>query len=65
MRTEPPRSWESLDGAEQTRLRVEYGHYLDSLPPTCSLEEKNLRFARWLAERGVHYTLGPPAPRSR
>lgn len=50
-----PRPWDLLPKAEQTRLRVEYGRYLESLPPTCSLEEKNARFARWLAERGVLY----------
>ena len=48
--------WESLDIEEQTRLRVEYGRYLDQLPPTCSLEEKNNRFTRWLAERNILYT---------
>jgi hypothetical protein len=48
---------------EQTRLLVEYGRYLDSLPPTCSLEEKNERFGRWLAERGIAY--GPTAGRRR
>ena len=48
--------WESLDAERQTALRVEYGHYLDQLPPTCSLEEKNARFSRWLAEQGVAYT---------
>lgn len=48
--------WASLDSAEQTRLRVEYGHYLDQLPTTCSLEEKNARFMRWLAERNIRYT---------
>lgn len=58
------RPWETLSGEEQTRLRVDYGHYLDGLPPTCSLEEKNARFARWLAERGVLFTPAPPrAPR--
>jgi hypothetical protein len=56
---EQPRRWEDLDEAARTRLRVEYGRYLDGLPPTCSLEEKNLRFARWLAERGVMYSPGP------
>ena len=53
--TEQPRLWESLEKAEQTRLLIAYGHYLDGLPPTCSLEEKDARFARWLAERGVLY----------
>lgn len=47
------RSWDGLSGEEQTALRVEYGHYLDTLPPTCSLEEKERRFAQWLAERGI------------
>lgn len=47
--------WENLAPERQLELRVEYGHYLDSLPPTCSPEEKNRRFARWLAERGVAF----------
>jgi hypothetical protein len=47
------RDWDSLEAAEQLRLREEYGHYLDTLPPTCSLEEKNARFQRWLGERGI------------
>jgi len=49
------RDWHSLSAAEQLRLREEYGHYLDTLPPTCLLQEKNARFRRWLAERGVDY----------
>jgi hypothetical protein len=48
--------WEALSAERQTALRVEYGHYLDGLPPTCSLEEKTSRFTRWLAERGIHYS---------
>lgn len=47
--------WDDLDPERQLALREAYGHYLDTLPPTCSLEEKNLRFARWLAEQGVRY----------
>jgi hypothetical protein len=50
-----PTPWDSLSPERQIALRVEYGHYLDSLPPTCSLEEKDIRFARWLAERGIGY----------
>ena len=49
------RDWHSLDAEEQTRLQVEYGRYLDTLPPTCSLETKIARFRRWLAPRGVDY----------
>jgi hypothetical protein len=49
------RPWEELSSQEQLRLREEYGHYLDQLPPTCSLETKIERFRRWLTERGVHY----------
>ena len=47
--------WQELSSREQLRLREEYGHYLDQLPPTCSLETKIERFRSWLAERGVLY----------
>lgn len=49
--------WELLDPEEQTSLLIDYGQYLDQLPPTCSLEEKNARFVRWLAERNIKYSL--------
>lgn len=49
------RDWHSLTPDEQVALQEEYGRYLDTLPPTCSLETKIERFNRWLAERGVHY----------
>jgi len=52
------RDWDSLEAAEQLRLREAYGHYLDTLPPTCSLEEKTARFQRWLAERGIVFRPG-------
>lgn len=55
MQTTEPRDWHDLGSAEQLRLREEYGHYLDSLPPTCLLDSKIERFQRWLAERGVNY----------
>ncbi len=47
--------WDALSQEEQLRLREAYGHYLDSLPPTCAMDEKIERFRRWLAERGVAY----------
>jgi hypothetical protein len=53
------RDWHGLDDGEQTELRVAFGHYLDTLPPTCSLETKIERFRRWLAERGVDYRERP------
>jgi hypothetical protein len=50
------RAWNDLSGDEQTALRIEYGRYLDSLPPTCSLDEKERRFAGWLSERGIRFS---------
>lgn len=51
----PMRDWQALSVSEQLQLREDYGHYLDSLPPTCDLQTKVERFTRWLAERGVRY----------
>jgi hypothetical protein len=51
----PRRDWSELDDDEQTRLLIDYGRYLDSLPPTCSRETKIERFRRWLADRGIAY----------
>jgi hypothetical protein len=48
--TEHQRDWDSLDVDEQTVLRIEYGHYLDALPPTCSMDTKIERFRNWLRE---------------
>ncbi|MCW8964657.1 MAG: hypothetical protein OQL16_12735 [Gammaproteobacteria bacterium] len=45
------RPWESLTTDEQLKLQVEYGHYLDSLPPSCSMETEIERFRSWQAER--------------
>jgi hypothetical protein len=53
------RDWHSLDDSEQTELRLAFGQFLDSLPPTCSLETKIERFRCWLAERGVDYRERP------
>jgi hypothetical protein len=41
-------NWESLEPEEQSNILVEYGYYLDTLPPTCSMELKNERFRNWL-----------------
>jgi hypothetical protein len=67
MRREPTRGtamrdWSSLTEDEQTELRIAFGHYLDGLPPTCSLDTKVERFRAWLAERGVLYrdVVAPP-----
>ncbi len=49
------RPWESLDPQEQTDLREAFGHYLDTLPPTCSLDQKVERFRSWLQNHGVDY----------
>ncbi len=48
--------WESLSSERQLELRESYGHYLDTLPPTCSLESKIERFRHWLEARGIHYS---------
>lgn len=53
---EPLRQWNDLSAEQQLALREAYGHYLDSLPPTCDLETKIERFKRWLAEQGVDYS---------
>jgi hypothetical protein len=47
--------WERISSERQIELREEYGHHLDSLPPTCSLETKIERFRHWLKERGIFY----------
>ena len=48
-------TWDSLSAEERLQLREEYGHYLDDLPPTCSMDIKIDRFCVWLNERGIRY----------
>ena len=48
--------WKDLTHEEQIVLREKYGHYLDNLPPTCSLESKIARFQYWLEVQGVAYS---------
>jgi len=47
--------WNELPAEEQLRLREEYGHVLDRMPPTCSLDSKIERFSAWLRDRGIRY----------
>lgn len=49
--------WDALPADRQLVLREAYGHYLDSLPPTCDLDEKQRRFRDWLADQGVDYPM--------
>ena len=50
---ETKRRWQDLNEDEQLQLRESFGHYLDSLPPTCSMESKIARFQQWLAQREI------------
>jgi hypothetical protein len=45
--------WESLNKEEQIKLRDAFGHYLDNLPPSCSLDMKIAHFKEWLHQRGI------------
>ena len=49
------KAWHDLPARRQLELREEYGHYLDRLPPTCSMQSKVERFRLWLRKRGVFY----------
>jgi hypothetical protein len=52
------REWGLLEHEEQTAIRIEYGRYLDSLPPTCSMETKIERFRSWLRqEKGIDFKI--------
>jgi phage antirepressor YoqD-like protein len=48
--------WENLDRQEQIKLREAFGHHLDTLPPSCSLDMKIARFQEWLRHQGIQYT---------
>jgi len=49
--------WHDLTSDEQLKLRLDYQAHLDSLPPTCSLDDKVTAFAKWLAERDVAFSM--------
>lgn len=50
------KAWKDLSSDEQLRLRLDYQAYLDTLPPTCSLDDKVSAFAKWLAEKDVAFS---------
>ncbi len=50
------RLWCELTPDEQLRLREAFGHYLDQLPTTCSLDGKLTRFQQWLSERDIEFS---------
>ena len=47
--------WSSLDDDARIKLRMAHEAWLDSQPPTCSLDTKMTRFVHWLAGRGVSF----------
>lgn len=47
------KTWQQLTPEEQLQLREAFGHYLDGLPASCSMEAKITRFQQWLAEREI------------
>lgn len=47
--------WEQLDRQRQVELREAFGHHLDTLPPSCSLDMKIARFQEWLSLKGIQY----------
>lgn len=58
------KAWADLTAQEQLQLRLDYQAHLDSLPPTCSLDDKVTAFARWLAERDVSFSIEDISPRN-
>lgn len=50
------KAWADLTVDEQLALRLEYQAYLDTLPPTCSMDDKISAFVNWLAEREVSFS---------
>ncbi|MCB1355997.1 MAG: hypothetical protein KDK53_05695 [Maritimibacter sp.] len=51
------KAWAELTAAEQLALREAYQAHLDTLPPTCSMDDKVTAFANWLADRDVAFSL--------
>lgn len=51
------KAWQELTSGEQLQLRLDYQAHLDSLPPTCNLDDKVAAFAKWLSARDVAFSL--------
>lgn len=51
------KAWAELTADEQLALREAYQVHLDTLPPTCSMDDKVTAFANWLATRDVAFSL--------
>lgn len=52
---EKKRAWRELTAQERLELREAYGHYLDTQPGTCSLDDKISRFQQWLEARNIQF----------
>ena len=48
--------WATLSAEQKTALLVEFGNYLDQLPPTCSMQAKQAHLRDWLNRRGISYS---------
>lgn len=57
------KAWADLTADEQLKLRMDYQAHLDSLPPTCSLDNKVSAFAEWLADRNVSFSMEDVSPK--
>jgi len=55
--------WSDLTPDQQLQLRMDYQAHLDSLPPTCSLDDKVTAFANWLASRDVAFSIEDVSPK--
>lgn len=55
--------WSELTSEKQLQLRMDYQAHLDSLPPTCSLDDKVSAFAEWLASRDVAFSIEDVSPK--
>ncbi len=57
--------WAELTAETQLDLRIAYQAHLDTLPPSCSLDDKVTAFATWLAARDVGFSAEDVSRRQR